>query len=378
MYGSGLYGNGLYSSGELAITDVLLGGIPLDLDAVLADVTIRHGRTGAYDAAQASTAQLTILGATRALAARFTVGVRLALDAVTPRFTGVVSDAQLDDDRLTVLGVGNLAAKGRRELPAAWTAPAESWSARAARVMGLANLAPSDYLVVADPDFNPTVAAVDGTQDVAHLVDELNTLADDVGALVCDLPDGRLFVQAMGARTVSGALVIDPAHVLYAPPWVQTDEVYNDVTVKYVGGAAETSDAGSMAIFDHRPRDITTQLVNGGDANLRAAELLSRTAYARWYMPACPLIRGYPLALGGPVSIAALPPASPASTWTSIVEGWTDTVTGADWAMDVSLSDPVSSGVTLAWQDVPAADLWNTISQTVVWKDALTLAALEG
>ena len=45
--------------------------------------------------------------------------------------------------------------------------------------------------------------------------------------------------------------------------------------------------------------------------------------------------------------------------------------------MELALADPLLSGLTLPWNAVPTGDKWNTINQTVAWKDALTLGDLE-
>ena len=47
--------------------------------------------------------------------------------------------------------------------------------------------------------------------------------------------------------------------------------------------------------------------------------------------------------------------------------------------MDLALSDPLLSGLTLSWEGVPvdAAHHWNTINQTVAWRDALVLSDLD-
>jgi hypothetical protein len=190
------------------------------------------------------------------------------------------------------------------------------------------------------------------------------------------MPDGRLLVQALGGRTSTGAVSIDPADVRYAPPWIQVDDVANVVTVKYQGGAVALTDAGSVGVFDERPDEITTTIVSASDANLRAVERLSRAAYPRWIMPSCPLLRPYTFALGGMANVVSLPDASPVETWSAVVEGWTDTITGPDWEMDVALSDALQSGLVLPWNEVPVGIAWNAVPVDTDWNDATTLDAV--
>jgi hypothetical protein len=46
--------------------------------------------------------------------------------------------------------------------------------------------------------------------------------------------------------------------------------------------------------------------------------------------------------------------------------------------MELALSDPLLSGLTLAWEGIPVEPdyLWETIDQTVAWRDALSLGDL--
>ena len=489
----------------MVITAVTLGAATVDLNKVLADVTIRHGRSDAMSTAEASSAQLTLLGVERSLTKEFDVGEALTIStAAGRRFTGYITDAALDDNRLTVLGIGTLARHSRKPLPLNWTAPAEPWSARVARVMGLAGLvgpstftipyqasewftdpasgatisqdaatgatffnfpvevpawtyflphasgifipivkgrryrftlpyyygvagnlvvldnmgtdnnlsyyipaatggpyvwdfvalgdsiAPgarfvfytqqtlpgatgwtwhaligpmtiamldADYLIETDPTFDPMIAArvaPDPLETEPQLLgDQLTLLADTVGALLCDMPDGRLLMQALGSRTSAGTVVLNPADVLYSPPWVQTDELSNEVSVAYPGGEVTLADGGSIAIYDRRRTDIATELQNAGDASIRGVERLARVAYPRWVMPSLPLLTGYTFGLGRMVEVTNLPPGSPYPSWHALVEGWTDSIVGPDWTMEVALSDALLSGLTLPWNAIP-------------------------
>jgi hypothetical protein len=75
------------------------------------------------------------------------------------------------------------------------------------------------------------------------------------------------------------------------------------------------------------------------------------------------------LAVGDRVEITELPPASPATYWSPIVEGWTHTIEGSTWRQTLALSDPIASGLALTWADVPADVYWNTVPP-LEWRDA--------
>jgi hypothetical protein len=202
-----------------------------------------------------------------------------------------------------------------------------------------------------------------------------------VGAAVTDRMDGTILVQAIGSRSLDGAVVLDPADVVYAPVWEQALPPANIVTVRYTGDQSErvtVRDELSIGHYGERPRTIDTTFTGSSDATRRANEALARGAFSHWDVPEAPVLRGLPLAIGQAVELAGLPAAAPFDPWTPILEGWEDTIVGADWTMRLALSDPLASGLLVPWNTVPAGELWTTIDQTVAWRDALTLDQLIG
>jgi hypothetical protein len=351
---------------------VTLDGADLALDAVLADVTIRHGRSDIWSPADAATAQLTLVGVDRAFTHAFKIGGELAItvqetgSAGEPRFTGTVTDAALDVDALTVVAVGLLGTLWRHPVGTGdW--PTEAWSARVTRAFTEAGLA-SSLLLEPDPSFDPPLAARPGNE--TRLSDYLTPLADSVGAAVVDLPDGRILVQAINSRSFAGSLELDPADVIYAPVWAQALAIANVVTVKYAGGELTATDQGSFDANGPFPIAVETELANQVDAQTLANQTLTRRAYPRWMIQNAPLITGYQaVKIGAPVSLTELPDPSPYGSWTPCLEGWDDRIQGGEWLMTLALSDPLFSGLTLTWDAAPGQ--WNTIDQTVAWRDAL-------
>ena len=398
---------------DVELVDVELDGRELvDLDEVLADVVIRHGRTGAYDAVNAATAQVTLLGQTRSETAGFHVGIPLAIDAGgAPRFVGTVTDATLDDDELTLIAAGPLSTLSRYSIGAgAW--PAERWSDRVTRAFAEAGVAEL-LLLQYDVDFDPLlVARGDDPEQPAAPVDLLSylgTLADDVAAAIADTPDGRVLVQQLTYRDMSGTLTwatapgawadvhaalawneagglgpgplpvlhVDPADVLYVPPWEQTLAVENQTTVTFGDQESVTvAEPASVERFGPIPGGVSTQLLELEDATRRASERVRRLAFPRWVITSAPLLRGHPLTIGQIVELSGFPPASPHAAWRPLLEGWTDTIRGEDWNVELALSDPQLSGVLLMWVDVPAELAWTAVAPACDWKDAVALDAL--
>jgi hypothetical protein len=73
------------------------------------------------------------------------------------------------------------------------------------------------------------------------------------------------------------------------------------------------------------------------------------------------------LVVGDRVQLTELPASAPAAEWAPVIEGWTHRISGADWTLELALSDPVSSGLALVWTDVPP----------VAWADVPPLAWAE-
>ncbi len=233
-----------------------------------------------------------------------------------------------------------------------------------------------------DPEFDPVlVQRTAATAGASTLGDYLAFLAPMVGAAIADRTDGTVLVQALGSRSLEAPYELDPADVQYSPPWEKVLPSGNVVTVRYTGDQSESvtlRDEASIARYDVERREvIDTTFANLADATTRAQKRLLAGAYARWNIREAPILRGLPLAIGQPVLLSAMPPASPYEPWTPLVEGWSETIEGEAWTMLLALSDPAFSGLaTLPWQDVPAAGYaWNQIAPAA-WHEAVTLADL--
>ena len=376
----------------IVATSVTIDGVAIDLAEVFADVTIRHGRTGFFDEAQASTCQLTLLDVERAFTRPFRLGSSLVVNVredggpEKPRFVGRFTDAGLAINDLTAIAVGRLATLSGYTIATA-DYPEEAWSARVTRAFTDAGLAA--YLVLqppAAPAIDPVLVA--RPADPTTLADYLSALADMIGAAVADTPDGKVLVQAIASRALHPAFVLDPELVEYAPSWSQVLPNANVVTLTYGDPAADpvasytASDAASVALYGPIPRQVSTTIKNAADAQAVALTILARQSYAHWSIPEAPLLAGVTIAIGAPCSLTDMPDASPFDPWTPICEGWQDSITAGngelEWRQELTLSDPLLSGLVLPWSDVPAtaAYHWNTINQTVAWRDALTLDSL--
>lgn len=372
---------------------VELAGVSVPLAGVLADVQIHHGRDDIAAEPMATTCQLTFRDVAPAFVLDFDMGQSLKLTVrdgtgpIAARFTGKVTDARLDVDELTVIAAGPLSTYYRSPVGETnW--PEETWSARISRCFSEAGIASLLELYV-DPLFNPVLSARDAASAGASTFgDMLAFLAPTVGALIADRMDGRILVQAIGARRLDAAVSLDPADIAYSPAWTEELPRGNVVTVRYQadqGASVTVSDSSSIALYGEREATIDTPIRDASAASYRANQYLSRAAFTHWQMPAAPILRGLALSLGAPILVSGLPDAAPFDPWTPIVEGWSETITAGDvdepgtWTMELALSDPLLSGVALPWSAVPTTSVyrWNTVDPATDWREALTLEALD-
>jgi len=373
-----------------SIAAIKVGGVDVDLDRVLASLSIRHGRDDVDGPIQASTATLSLRNLDRSELDVWEVGRELRIDDANnpPLFAGVVSDRAIADDdprewRLNVIATGGLAVAGRRSVGGhAW--PAEAWGARVTRIMTEAGLASRLTVQAPSPDY-PIAATVPTDPDTGYFesyaaLDALDLARADIGATVFDDGD-RIMIQAFDARRdLYPVLPLDPAVVLYSPPWGQTLDVANRIVLGYGYGAGTITvdDPVSQTMFGVRWTGLfDSGLADSATATDRARAWLERVAYPRWKLPGLTLLDPADLHIGQMLELTELPPSAPFATWNPVVEGWEDVIEGPHWNQNVVLSDPVLSGLGLAWDELPATLLWSGVDPSCLWRDAYYLGNLE-
>ena len=365
------------------IVDVHLDGVLVPDDAVIASLTIRTGRGDVVDPPTTQTCSLSLLREDE-WPPGMQAGVDLAIDVDgRGRFRGQVSDLALDwvdgVAQLSIQGSGNLARVARRKVGyGAW--PQEPWAARVARVFSEAGWS---QVVFDDPAPTIQEAARAGGETTVNA--QLDALSQSGAAAIVDQGDGSIFVQALSSRQVQAGdpapLVLDPSSVVYAPGWVQVLDVVNSVQVAYGpeedSHTATSTNPDSIDLFGERTTDVGGTLASANDARARGAEIVNRRGYPRWVLPSLEVLGVVWPVIGRTVSLSLLPTPSPVgAVWDPMVEGWTDTLDGDDWTTTLALSDPVASGVTLPWQQVPAFVVWADVECR--WEDAYALENLTG
>jgi hypothetical protein len=364
------------------IGKVQIGTHIIPLTDALAEITIRHGRETPTDGPTASTCTLILTGS---WPEQIRVGDALALDLEdgTPRFRGTVTDMALEwvdlVGELTIQGAGNVAIVSRA-FCGAGDYPAEAWDARVARVMQDAGW--SDYVIDTPlPAYQMAARAADQTTVNA----QLDELAATGAAAICDEPSGTILFQALEARQPQASdpppLDLAPDDVAFAPGWVQVLDLVNVADIAY--GPIEDShtvtsrNADSVSRFGERSTRIDSRYASSADASARGGAIVQRRGYPRWALPGVEVFTIITPRIGQAVNLTSLPSPSPlGSEWQPIVEGWIDSQIGNTWSTTLQLSDPVVSGVSLPWMNLPIDLTWDGVNPACSWSDAYAIENL--
>lgn len=168
----------------------------------------------------------------------------------------------------------------------------------------------------------------------------------------------------------------------------RTSDMLNQVTITYKDGASYTgqnSDAiGTYGLF---AASRSTYLEKLADATSQAAFFLETRSIPRvslaavnipLHNPALPTATRDALIgmeCGFPIAIPDMPVAIYNShPFSGYVEGYVWRITRHTCDLTMTLSDYGLTALQQAWQQVNAAEIWNTISATLEWQDARTVA----
>jgi len=362
---------------------VAIAGHAIDPALVVADVTIRSGRSRSDDALSASSATIDLVTPDPA-------GVSVSIaDALVvtvdgrPRFTGKVSEIQratLDDPNsstYTIVGIGPIGRLPRVQIPLPLAAT--NARARAAAILSTAGIP-----AVLEGGDTYALAAYGTAGDPPAGADQiLSALMNDTGAIAMDLGDGSVLVQFLDSRLSDEAWTPDPDRTHVDLEWEMTDDLVNDITVEWPGGATvNSSSTSSVSKYGRLASSLSTGLGSLGAAQQRATSIIARLAFPAWRLGKVetwdPGVMDHQI--GAVVTIAPLPASSPitGSAWEGVLEGWTDHygpdadgILSGTW--ELALSDRQHSSEGLAWQNVSPPTLkWNQVNPETSWSEAVS------
>jgi hypothetical protein len=326
----------------------------------LTDVTIEVVAAGG--AGMATAASLTALGALSRLPKALTEGV-LAKD--------------LDGVQIAVL-LEDLLVNNWLEVPAAltWnTYPAtETWLT--AQNTGLGEIDDGIYELEAR------------TADVTDVYSLASTLAVSGFGYLYESSDGLINYAGATHRqdylANNGYTTISANQGLSAGirTVTQSGDVRNVIALKWRAGTEEVSDLTSIAQFGKLGQSITTTLHDAADAESQAQRYLDLRSYPRAKFESITFPITSPelsdeqrdallgIFMGMPISLTDLPLNISGGQFQGFVEGFTWSVSLNSILLTINMSPIEFSLVAINWEQVNAAETWNTLSNTLTWEQA--------
>ena len=297
---------------------------------------------------------------------------------------GVLSQDFDGDQILTILT--DLLVNAWNEVPAALTwatyDPTEQW--QNAENTGLGEIdTPGSYELAARSS---------STIDVYSLVSALAT--SGLGYLYEDA-QGRISYASADHRSIylatNGYTDVSAAQALANSLFVQTraGDIRNEIVLKYgtnSNSEVTDSDADSILAYGKLAQIITTTVKHQVDAEDQAAFYLTLRAYpqANFNQITFELTNSeiddadrdalINIFMGLPLRITNLPLNMASGTYLGFVEGWSWRASYNSVSVTAILSPLSFSLQAMQWQDVSAAETWNSISGSLDWASALVVA----
>ena len=164
-------------------------------------------------------------------------------------------------------------------------------------------------------------------------------------------------------------------------------DIRNEVTIKYKANATSTaSEPDSIATYGAQAQVIDTSIENGADATQQANFYLGIRAYPQDVFDSITFSLGNPeiddtdrdsllnVFMGLPVDIQDLPANMVNGRFQGFVEGWKFQAGYNRLDITLNVSPTAFSLQSMNWNDVGAAETWNTISPTLDWTSATIVA----
>lgn len=242
---------------------------------------------------------------------------------------------------------------------------------------------PGDYVLDSQNNLNNTIyniAAAMATSGVGYLYEDAQGrigYADSTHR--SDYWANNGFVQLDGNQAIGKGLAIIK----------RAGDVRNQVTISYTssGNSKHTEeDATSISTYGRLATTIATTLKNQSDAESQALFYLALRKDPAYVLNQITFPIASPeidnadrdalleVFMGMPVQITNLPLNMVGGQFEGFVEGWTWRAGYNTLLLELTVSPFAYSIQTYQWQDVNAAERWNTLSATLTWEDATIVA----
>jgi hypothetical protein len=167
----------------------------------------------------------------------------------------------------------------------------------------------------------------------------------------------------------------------------QSGDVRNVIALKWRAGTEEVEDLESIALFGKLGTTVTTTLHDSADAESQAQRYLDLRSYPRAKFESITFPITSPelsneqrdallgVFMGMPISLTDLPLNISGGEFQGYVEGFTWSVSLNSILLTINMSPIEFSQVAINWEQVNAAEAWNTISNTLTWEKAIGAVA---
>lgn len=164
---------------------------------------------------------------------------------------------------------------------------------------------------------------------------------------------------------------------------LKSGDIRNSVTITYKNNQTKSaSDESSIALYGFQAQSIQTTLENGTDAEDQADFYLKIRAFPEAQFRSITFPLGNPeiddtdrdsllnVFMGLPIEITDLPNNIADGRFQGFVEGWTFRASYNGLAVTLTVSPTAYSLQAMRWNDVGAAETWNTIDTLLEWNNA--------
>jgi len=400
-------------------------------DAVLANLTIRSGRTNIYEQAQAGYVNLQLIDVNQTaipvnINSTITVEVQDTSGTFVPIFGGNVVDIGLEvrdvgstmfTQTYSITALGALARLPKVIFTDAlagdfdgdqiyevlqtvlfntWAqiAPLVTWGTYTPAGTTWAN-AENNGLGEIDRPGNYDLAARGSGQDPIDVYSLVSALATSGLGYLYEDAQGRIGYADSTHRTqylsANGYVDLDANHARAAGLRIETraGDIRNAITIKYGATSSSdvsASDADSIAIYGNLAQIITTTLHDATDANNQAAFYLSLRANPQPIFSEISFDLTNPeidngdrdallnVFMGEAISLNNLPLNMSSGTFQGFVEGWSFQAAYNRLSVTLLLSPLAYSLQAMRWNDVPITETWTSVSPTLDWANATIVA----
>jgi hypothetical protein len=398
-------------------------------DVTIADLTITSGRTDIYQQPVAGYCQLQLLNLNNSsydfnVGSGLTVEVTNSVGTYIPIFGGLISDFTITVNSTGQLGyttVASITALGAlSKLPKIIDPGVLSQDQDGDQIYTLLN----NYLLGSWNDVSPAVtwAAYDPTEIWANAVNiglgeidrpgnydlisrsSSNTDLYSLCTAIATSAFGVLYEDANGNigyadsthrqdyLANNGYTTLDANHAngVGLSATTRAGDLRNSFTINYDNNGNQTytaTDLESQALYGVYAESYTSRIKNTVDAEALANRYIDLRAFPYAKFQNITFVLGNPeiddsdrdalinIFLGQPVWIQNLPPNITGGSFQGYIEGWTFRASLNNLTVTFNASPINFSQVAVKWEQVSAAETWNTLNTSLTWLNAIGAVA---